>query len=117
MSALYILKLLGQGVFSLWLLWVFFLAVMQLRDARDRGALTVWGLRLGYTVLIPGWVLDFIVQVTIANVIFFPSLPRELTVSARVNRLIATSDGWPRRCAGWFRDHLLKPFDPSGGHG
>ena len=116
MSSLYMFKLLGQAVLALWLLWVFFLAVMQLRDARDRGVLTPWGLRLGYTVLIPGLVLDFIVQVTIAIPLFL-GLPRELTVSARVNRLVKSGTGWPRRCALWFRTHLLAPFDKTGGHG
>lgn len=112
---IYLYIVLG-GVLSLWMLWVFFLAVMQIRDARDRGSLTPWGLRFGYTVLVPGYVLDFLVQVTFAILIFW-GLPKELTVSARVKRLVETGTGWPRRCAQWFRTHLLKPFDQTGGHG
>lgn len=104
------------GLGAIYLLWVFFLAVMQIRDARDRGSLTPWGIRFGYMVLVPGYLLDFLVQVTIAIPLFW-GLPRELTVSARVKRLVATGTGWPRRCAMWFRTHMLKPFDRTGGHG
>lgn len=99
-----------------WALWVFFLAVMCLQGARDLKKLTPWNTRIGYTVLVVGWVLDFIVQVTLASVLFV-ELPRELTVSSRVKRLIDGQDGWRRAVAMWLRDHFLKPFDATGRHG
>lgn len=101
---------------GLWFLWVFFLAVMCLQAARDAKTLTAWGLRLGYTVLLVGWTLDFIIQVTVA-VLLFAELPQELTVSSRVKRLIATGSGWRKARAEWFRDNLLKAFDRTGRHG
>lgn len=99
-----------------WLLWVFFLAVMCLQSARDRQQLTVWNTSIGYTVLIVGWVLDFVVQVTLAALLFL-EWPRELTVSGRVKRLIADDAGWRGNVAAWVRDHLLRPFDATGRHG
>ena len=99
-----------------WALWVFFLAVMCLQGARDAKKLTPWNTRIGYSVLFVGWVLDFIVQVTVA-VLLFAELPRELTVSGRVKRLIGSGDGWRKAVAIWLRDHFLKPFDPTGRHG
>jgi hypothetical protein len=107
----------------LWVLWVFFLAVMSLQSARDRGALTKWGLRIGYTVLIAGYVIDVLCQI-LSSVLFLELPPRkpsfpffETTVSARVKRLIASGTGWRKSRAQWFRDHLLAPFDTSGRHG
>lgn len=99
-----------------WFLWVFFLAVMCLQAARDRKQLTVWNTRFGYTVLVVGWLLDFVVQVTLAALLFW-EWPRELTVSGRVKRLIADDDGWRGSVAAWIRDHLLRPFDATGRHG
>lgn len=99
-----------------WVLWVFFLAVMSLQTARDRGTLTTWGRRLGKTVLAFGYFIDLVIQMTLA-VVVFGEPPRELTVSARIARLIATGSGWRKARAEWWRDHLLKPFDPTGRHG
>ena len=120
---------------AVWLLFVFFLAVMALQAARDRGSLTGWGKRIGYSVLVVGYLLDFIVQVTVAIAVFaelppfagfrapigrFPwlVLPTwETTVSSRVKRLIATDTGWRKVRAEWCRDQMLKPFDVTGRHG
>lgn len=99
-----------------WVLWVFFLAVMCLQGARDAKKLTPWNTRIGYSVLVVGWVIDFLVQVTLAALLFW-ELPRELTVSGRVKRLIDGGNGWRRAVAIWLRDHFLKPFDPTGRHG
>ena len=99
-----------------YVLWLHFLAVMSLQSAINAKTLTPWGLRCGYTVLIPGYLMDVAVQMTVA-VLVFAELPRELTVSGRVKRLIATGGGWRLALALWLRDHMLKPFDPTGRHG
>ena len=101
---------------SLWLLFVFFLAVMSLQSARDRGTLTLWGLRFGMTALVVGYLIDAAVQFTVASFLWM-ELPKELTVSKRVKRLINEGSGWRKTLAEWFRDHLLKPFDVTGKHG
>lgn len=97
-----------------WWLFVFFLAVMSLKIARDAGRLTMAGKVLGYPALCIGYVLDAAVQMTAATLLFL-ELPRELTVSGRVKRL-SPDTGWRGKVARWVRDSLLKPFDPSGGH-
>ena len=99
-----------------YLLWLFFLAVMNLKQAKDDSTLPPLALKLGYPILFAGYLLDMIVQLTVANLIFLEP-PRELTVSGRIARLIAHGSGWRKRSAEWFRDMLLKPFDRSGGHG
>lgn len=103
-----------------WLLWVFFLAVMLLKQ--HKADLRGWVLWLAYSTLLVGWVFDFVVQVTVATALFL-ELPQELTVSGRVKRLttgqgsrFALSRRWAEIVALVFRDRLLKPFDASGGH-
>jgi hypothetical protein len=107
-------------------LWIFFLAVMNLMQARDEGKLPVWAHRLGMPILIAGVLIDVIVQITLACVIFLEP-PRELTVSGRVKRWVEgpyfsgpPTKGirwWRYSVALWIRSNLLKPFDRSGGHG
>lgn len=105
---------LGYSALAFWLLWVFFLAVMKLDEEKHRmhGAVKV----VGYFTLAVGLVIDFIVQVLPATILWL-ELPRELTVSGRVKRLCATGHGYRYNLAIWFRNHLLAPFDKSGGHG
>lgn len=104
------------AILSLYALWVFFLAVMNLKQAKDAGTLPKAARALGLPMLIVGYLLDCFVQLT-AAVLIFAELPRELTVSGRVKRLIESGGGWRKRVAEWFRDVLLAPFDRSGGHG
>ena len=102
------------SLLAFWLLWVFFLAVMKLDEEKGNmhGAVKV----VGYFTLAVGLVIDFIVQVLPATLLWL-ELPRELTVSGRVKRLCASGHGYRYNLAIWFRDHLLAPFDKSGGHG
>ena len=104
----------GVSVLALYALWGLFLAVMNLKQAKDFGDLSPIAYKLGYPMLFIGYLLDVLVQLTIANLIFW-DLPRELTVSARVKRL-CLKDGWRGRRARWWREVLLAPFDRSGGH-
>lgn len=97
-------------------LWLHFLAVMSLQAAITAKRLTPWGLRFGYTVLVPGYLMDVLVQMTVAT-LAFAELPREWTVSGRVKRLVNTGDGWRKTLALWLRDQMLRPFDPTGRHG
>ena len=104
------------ALLATWLLWVFFLAVMHLQEARNAGRLTTWNTRIGYSVLFVGYLLDFVVNMTFA-VLLFLELPRETTVSARIERLVMTGTGWRQRVAMWVRSTLLATFDLSGRHG
>ena len=124
------------------MLFVFFAAVMSLRDARDRGTLTGPLKKIGYLVLAIGYALDFIAQMTIAVAVFaeippvrwftpawslklagltisftWLRLPAvEPTVSDRTKRLKLTGTGWRQARAIWWRTNVLGPLDTSGGH-
>lgn len=124
------------------MLFVFFAAVMCLRDARNRGALTGPLKKIGYLVLVIGYTLDFAAQMTVAVVVFaepppvkwftptwsfklagfaigfgwlrLPSV--EPTVSERTKRLKLTGTGWRQARAIWWRTNVMGPLDTSGEH-
>lgn len=100
---------------SPWILWVFFVAVMRLKQVRDAGALTLAMKVFGYPALAIGLLFDLLVNVTIAWAVF-AELPREATVSARLTRLSETGEGWRRRWAIAIRTSLLDAIDPAGVH-
>lgn len=106
-------------------LWVYFLAVMHLRDAIEDGKVKSRKvLYAAYCVLAFAYLLDMCFQWTLAFLLFRELPPTtadrpwiELTFSARVKRLASSADGWRRDRAIWYRDHVLSPFDRSGRHG
>lgn len=97
-----------------YVLWVLYLAVMNLRRAKQAGLLGRTARFFGTPLLIVGLVLDFLINVGPMSVILL-ELPREWTVSARLERHNLHSDGWRKAVAQWF-EPLLDPFDPSGNH-
>lgn len=102
---------------GIWLLWVMYLAVMNLMRVRDLGALTRPAYWLGMmTVLIPGYVLDCLINIGPMSLLL-AEVPREWTVSARVERHCKEGRGYRYAVCMWMRLHLLAPFDPSGRHG
>lgn len=95
-------------------LWVFYLAVMNLKRVKDSGGLTPWGLRFGIPVLLAGWLLDVLVNWLVVTVILL-EWPKEATVTARLKRHKQDSSGWRLKVV-QFIAPLLDPFDPSGNH-
>lgn len=95
-------------------LWLFYLAVMNLKRVRDLGLLSPLALAFGTPILIVGLVLDLIVNVAVMTVILL-ELPQETTVTSRLKRHNRASSGWRKAVAVWF-EPLLDPFDPSGDH-
>lgn len=95
-------------------LWVFFLAVMNLKRVRDEGKLSKWALRFGYPVLFIGLVLDIAVNWLVVTILLL-ELPKESTVTARLKRHNRESTGWRKAVVSFF-EPLLDPFDPSGDH-
>lgn len=91
-------------------LWLFFLAVMALKHARDAGRLSVWGERLGWPILLLGYLLDFVVNVLVLTILLL-ELPHEWLVTARVSRHIPQA-GYRGAVARWLNDQLLEPIDP-----
>jgi hypothetical protein len=101
---------------AIWFLWIFFVAMMRLKQVRDAGKLTVAIKVFGYPTLAVGLVLDLLVDVVLGSIVFL-ELPRELTLSARLWRLSNdASAGWRQRLALWARTQLLDSIDPSGVH-
>lgn len=111
-----IIMYIAAGLLSFWVLWVLFLAVMNLQEAKDSNTLPRPILIPAYITLWVGLIVDLFVQLTFATIIWL-ELPRELTVSGRVARLIESGGGYRKNLAIWFRNNMLKPFDRSGGHG
>jgi hypothetical protein len=99
---------------SSYALWIFYLAVMNLKRAKDAGLLTKTAMALGYPVLIVGYVLDFWVNITVMTFLLM-EFPRETTVTARLKRHNNQSSGWRKSVALWA-EPLLDPYDPSGNH-
>ena len=102
------------AVFACYGLWVFYLAVMNLKRVHDIGGLTPWAARLGYPVLWLGYVLDALVNWFVVTVLLL-EFPKETTVTARLKRHNRESTGW-RKSVVAFLEPLLDPFDPSGDH-
>ena len=91
------------GFASLYVLWVFYLAVMNLKRARDAGTLTK-----------PALVL---VNVVVAAVLFRePPHYQRLTLSARLGYPLRYSSNWRYKLSLWIVRNLLDSFDPSGKH-
>jgi hypothetical protein len=104
--------LLGLG--ATYALWFSFLAVMGLQRAKDAGLLNRTGEVLAVPILIFGYGLDVAVNWTVMTLVLL-ELPREATVTARLQRHNRRSTGWRKSVALWAAP-LLDPFDPSGKH-
>lgn len=101
-------------VLAFYVLWIFYLAVMNLKRVRDQGKLEKIAFILGYPLLLIGYALDIFLNITVMTVILL-ELPRETTITSRLKRHNKQSSGWRKRVAMWF-EPILDPFDPSGNH-
>lgn len=108
------LKLLLETFLAFYVLWTLFLAVMNLRRVKLAGQLSGKAKVLGAPLLVLGYLLDFVLNVGPMTLLLM-ELPRELTVSARLERHNLATSGWGKAVARWF-EPLLDPFDPSGDH-
>jgi len=96
---------------SLWMLWIFYLAVMSLYRAHHARTLSLPAKLLGYPVLAVGALLDAAVNIVIMSVVF-AERPSEWLLTQRLARHIKRGGGWRRKLASWICSHLLNPFDP-----
>jgi hypothetical protein len=104
-----------------YMLWADYLSVMALkrqRDAQDtpdvKGGLSTWAAIAGPWILIRGYTLDFLVNITWMTAILW-ELPRELTVTHRLRRHIEGNTKHAALCLS-IRTKLLDGFDPAGIH-
>ncbi|OFJ46386.1 hypothetical protein BA896_021765 [Janthinobacterium lividum] len=109
------IPILGASFALIYLLWLFFLAVMNLQRARDAGTLSRPAYLMGLPLLYIGLALDFATNMLPVSILFL-ELPCEMLVTARLRRHIRDGSGWRQRLAMWFCTNLLDTFDPSGCH-
>ena len=102
------------SVLALWLLWVFYVAVMHIAKVRDAGNLSRAAYVLGVPTLIVGFLLDLIVNVFVMTVILL-EIPHETTVTKRLKRHHKESTGWRLKVVEFF-ETILDAFDPDGDH-
>ena len=100
--------------FSLYVLWLFFLASMVLLTAHKKGTLSKPALVLGIPVIGLGILIDVAVNVLLTAV--FMEAPKEWTVSKRLSRYKAEASGWRYKIAKFICENFLDTFDPSGCH-
>lgn len=100
---------------TLYVLWLFYLAVMNLYRAKKANQISKVALWLGYPILVIGALLDLLVNVLLMTLIFC-ELPRELLVTKRLERHVKSKQGWRAKLAYWVCHNLLNAFDPSGDH-
>ena len=105
----------AQGIIAaVYGLWLFYLAAMNLRRAKEAGRLSRVVLVIALPILLAAVAIDVAVNLTLASLVFFDR-PREWTVSERLARYLPGTD-WRAKVALWAAEHLLDPFDPSGSH-
>lgn len=98
--------------------WLFFLAIMALKSARDNHKLTRASTIMAYPLLIVGWLLDFSLNMCATPV--FLDLPQEWLLTIRCDRYlhIVNPTGlnkYRQHFARLLCQNLLDPFQ-SGGH-
>lgn len=103
------------AVLAIPILWVLYLAVMGLSRVKQEGALSRPALIMGYPVFALGYLWDFLTNVFVVSFIFL-DVPRQFTVSQRLQQYVDGADGWRKTLAIWFAVNLLNPFSPGGPH-
>ena len=103
---------------SVYALWLFYLAAMNLIRAKEVGTLSRPAYWLGLPLIVLGVVLDWLVNFTVC-IVLFSDLPANWSelVTGRLKRYAYdTSQTWRRALAIWMGKNLLDTFDPSGKH-
>ena len=101
-------------IVSFYVLWILYLAVMNLARAKHNGLLSPLAQALGTPILLVGWLLDFVLNVFVMSFVLL-EFPLESTISERLERHNNTSTGWRKSVALWA-EQLLDPYDPDGNH-
>lgn len=93
----------------MWITWTFFLAVMHLRIVRDTVGFTKWNIIPAWATLIVGLLLD--VLLNLAMCVPLLDLPREVLLTAKLQRLIKEDMGWRGDVAEFICQQFLVPAD------
>ena len=106
----------GGAAVGVYVLWMFFLAVMALMRAHEAGTLSKVALYLGMPIVAVGVLIDFVVNVVVLTPLML-DVPAEWTVSQRLARIKAEEPtSWRGKMASWICTNLLDTFDPTGEH-
>ena len=113
-NVFYIGTYLGAFLFTFWLTYVYYAAVIMFRNMRDAGALE--GLTPSVIVMIKlalyvGLILDGILNWVFLTVVFW-EWPKEVLCTYRVKRFYWGDEGWRKQRARWFAKNWLLPVDP-----
>src|SRR5437879_6008190 len=100
------LTTIGVYVASIYVLWILFLAVMNLKRAKDNGTLTPVARYLGLPIFWLGYLMDFLL-----NIFPFSPLvadfPEEWTISAHIERLLKEGNSWQQAVCRFICHNLL----------
>lgn len=102
------------GIASFYILWLFYLAAMNLKRAKDNNTISNPALYLGYPAVILAYLLDVAFNWVFGTVMFL-ELPREGVLTHRLKRHYK-KDNWRGRLARYICSNLLDAFDPSSKH-
>ena len=104
---IYYLALAAFTLASPFFLWVYYLAVMNLKRNKDNlTGVPKAGAVIALTI---GYLLDAYVNLTVMTLVLL-EVPKELTVTSRLKRHYKAG-GWRKHVANWFVP-LLEPYDP-----
>lgn len=105
-----------HSLVGLYLLWLFYLAVMNLQRAKENGTLSLPAKILGLPIVIVGVLLDVVVNIFVMTILFLER-PKEWLVTDRLQRHVRYHSGtWRAKLAYVICHYLLDTFDPSGKH-
>ncbi len=99
----------------LWAFWAMYVLVMGIYRAHLAKRLTAVTLCLSAPFIALGYLMDVIANLTVASLVFL-EFPRELLVTSRLQRYVASGARVAFTIADWICNHLLDVFDPSGNH-
>ena len=91
--------------------FLFFVALMKMREVQDHIFLLHWSVRWTcYLILFVGLILDTLLNWIVLTVAFL-EIPHEFLSTSRVIRHKYHSTHWRQDMALWFCQHWLTPFD------
>lgn len=109
------LTVFGITLAYLWSFWAVYVLVMGIYRAHISKRLGPVTFCLSLPFVAVGLIMDAFANMTIAALIFC-EFPRELLVTARLQRYVGQGAGWRFTIANWVCNNLLDVFDPSGNH-
>lgn len=100
---------------GLYLLWVLYLASMNLIASYEVKKIGIVGMIFGMPVVLFGIIIDCLINITVMTLVFL-QLPKQWLLTDRLKTLIRTDLSWRGDLALWICKNLLNPFDHTGDH-